>query len=367
MGEGRKTLVFPQGQVRTPAFLPDATLGVVRSLDSLDLEKCGVEAVVMNTFHLMQRPGSSTIRALGGLRRMSGWQRPIVTDSGGFQAYSLIRENARFGSISDRGISFQPEASSRKFHLTPEKTVQLQIGYGSNIVICLDDCTHPDDSLEVQKLSVERTIKWGRRSKDAFRQVVEQKHPEGHERPLLFAVIQGGNSFELRKRCAGELLEMGFDGFGFGGWPFDTQRNLLLDVIAYTRELIPAPYPMHALGIGHPVNIAATFEAGYDIFDSALPTRDARNGRLYGLGDGLSAFPDDLGGDWFSHVYINDKKWIKADSPVMASCDCYTCASFSAGYLHHLFKIGDSLFFRLATIHNLRFITRLTGHLGAGR
>jgi len=367
MGEGRKTLVFPQGQVRTPAFLPDATFGVVRSLDGLDLEKCGVEAVVMNTFHLMQRPGSSTIKALGGLRRMSGWRRPIVTDSGGFQAYSLIRENARFGSISDRGISFQPEASSRKFHLTPEKTVQLQIGYGSNVVICLDDCTHPDDSLEVQKLSVERTIKWGRRSKDAFRQVVEQKHLAGQERPLLFAVIQGGNSFELRKRCAGELLDMGFDGFGFGGWPFDTQRNLLLDVIAYTRELIPASYPMHALGIGHPVNIAATFGAGYDIFDSALPTRDARSGRLYGLGDGLSAFPDDLGGDWFSHVYINDKKWIKADGPVMASCDCYTCAGYSAGYLHHLFKIGDSLFFRLATIHNLRFMTRLTEHLGAVR
>ncbi|HWP44700.1 MAG TPA: tRNA guanosine(34) transglycosylase Tgt [Blastocatellia bacterium] len=367
MGEDRKTLVFREGQVRTPAFLPDATHGVVRSLDSLDLEKCGIEAVVMNIFHLMQRPGSSTIKALGGLRRMSGWRRPIVTDSGGFQAYSLIRENPRFGSISDRGISFQPEASNRKFHLTPEKSVQLQIGYGSNIVICLDDCPHPDDSLEVQKQSVERTIKWARRCKDAFEQAVEQKGLADQERPLLFAVIQGGSFVELRRRCASELLEMGFDGFGFGGWPFDSRKRLLLDVIAYTREIVPRAFPMHALGVGHPVNVAAAFSVGYDLFDSALPTRDARNGRLYSLSDGLDRFPDDFSGDWFSYVYISDKKWIKDDGPIFPDCDCYSCASYPAGYLHHLFKIGDSLFFRLATIHNLRFMTLLTGRLGCGR
>jgi queuine tRNA-ribosyltransferase len=367
MRDERKTLVFPEGQVQTPAFLPDATLGAVRSVDSLDLERCGIEAVVMNTFHLMQRPGSSTIKALGGLHRMSGWRRPIVTDSGGFQAYSLIRENPRFGAISDRGISFQPEASNRKFHLTPEKTVQLQIGYGSNIVICLDDCTHPDDSLDIQKLSVERTLKWGRRSKDAFRQVIEQKGLSAGERPLLFAVIQGGSSLELRKRCASELLDMGFDGYGFGGWPFDSQRNLLLDVIAYARELIPKEFPMHALGLGHPLNVVSACGLGYDLFDSALPTRDARNGRLYGLVEGLASFPYDFAGDWFSYTYINDKKWIKEVGPVLDSCDCYSCERYSTGYLHHLFKIGDSLFLRLATIHNLRFMTRLTGHLVEGR
>src|SRR5579863_1585458 len=138
----RSSLQLPCGEVQLPAFLPDATLGVVRSVDSSDLERCGIQAVVMNTFHLMQRPGSSTISSLGGLHQMCGWRRPIITDSGGFQAYSLIRQNARYGSLSDRGITFQPDGSARKFHLTPEKSVQLQLSYGADLVICLDDCTH---------------------------------------------------------------------------------------------------------------------------------------------------------------------------------------------------------------------------------
>src|SRR5574340_668798 len=162
------TLQLPHGHLRLPAFLPDATLGVVRSVDSVDLERCGIEAVVMNTFHLMQRPGSSTINALGGLHAMSGWPHPIITDSGGFQAYSLIRQNAKYGNINDRGITFQPENSERKFHLTPEKSIQLQISYGADIVICLDDCTHVDDSFEVQQESVRRTIEWAGHCKREF-------------------------------------------------------------------------------------------------------------------------------------------------------------------------------------------------------
>src|SRR5438067_5343240 len=139
MNEYRNTLHLPHGQLSLPAFLPDATLGVVRNVDSIDLEQCGIEAVVMNTFHLMQRPGSSTITALGGLHRMSGWPRPIITDSGGFQAYSLIRQNPKYGSMNDKGITFQPEGSDRKFQLTPEKSVQLQVSYGADIDICFDE------------------------------------------------------------------------------------------------------------------------------------------------------------------------------------------------------------------------------------
>jgi queuine tRNA-ribosyltransferase len=360
-------LSFAHGSVRTPSFLPDATLGVVRSVDSLDLEACGIQALVMNTFHLMQRPGSSTVRALGGLHRMSGWGGPIVTDSGGFQAYSLIRENAKFGSIGDRGISFQPEASPRKFQLTPEKTVQLQVSYGSDVVICLDDCTHPDDPVEVQRTSVERTILWARRCKETFDRLIEQKGRGEGARPLLFGVIQGGNFQDLRRRCADELLALGFDGFGFGGWPLDAERNLLADALGYTRELVPRSLPMHALGVGHPLNVVAGFDLGYDLFDSALPTRDARHGRLYSLADGVSSFPEEFDGDWFSYLYAADKKHVKTDAPVFPSCDCHSCARYTTGYLHHLFKIKDSLFFRLATVHNLRFMTLLTERLGAGR
>jgi queuine tRNA-ribosyltransferase len=346
-------LQLPRQRLRLPVFMPDATLGVVRSLDSTDLLQCGIQAVVMNTFHLMQRPGSSTIQALGGLHKMSAWPQPIMTDSGGFQAYSLIQQNASFGSMSADGITFKPEASERKFHLTPEKTIQLQLSFGADIVVCLDECTHVDAPLEAQKRSLERTIAWARRGKDEFQRLMRQKKLSQDQQPLLFAVIQGGGHFELRRRCAEALLEIGFDGFGYGGWPLDKQGNLLLDLITYTRELVPRDFPMHALGVGHPDSVVACYRIGYDMFDSALPTRDARNGRLY------TFETDALHNQCVAYVYANDKKHIKSAAPISRSCDCLACAIYSLGYLHHLFKINESLFFRLATLHNLRFMVQL--------
>jgi queuine tRNA-ribosyltransferase len=360
---GERFLRLPHHQLRLPTFTPDATFGVVRSVDSLDVEQCGMDAVVMNTFHLMQRPGSSTVRALGGLHRMAGWHKPIITDSGGFQAYSLIRENPKFGQITDKGIIFKPERADRKYYLTPEKTVQLQLSYLSDIVICLDDCTHVDDSLEVQQVSVERTIDWARRCKMEFERILDQKRLTEEQRPLLFAVIQGGRSQELRKRCAGELLEIGFDGYGYGGWPLDREGKLLTDIIAYTRELVPPSFPLHALGVGHPVSIVECVRYGYDIFDSALPTRDARHGRLYAFTSKSGQPFEQFREGWFSYVYINDKKHIKSDKPVYQGCDCLSCSRYSLGYLHHLFKIDDGLFLRLATIHNLRFMATLMAQL----
>src|SRR5579859_976519 len=361
----RTSLSLPHGAVRLPAFLPDATLGVVRGVDSADLERCGIEAVVMNSFHLMQRPGSSTVQALGGLHQMSGWRRPIITDSGGFQAYSLIRQNPKYGSLNDRGITFQPDGAARKFHFSPEKSVQLQLSYGADVVICLDDCTHVDDALAEQQASVQRTINWARRCKQEFARLMEQKRLPPERRPLLFGVIQGGGSCELRKRCAGELLEMGFDGFGFGGWPLDDKGNLLSDILAYTRELVPPALPMHALGVGHPANVVESFGLGYDLFDSAMPTRDARHGRLYVFTGETIGPTQGAEGKWFSYLYINDEQHIKSDQPIGPLCDCLCCSRYSRGYLHHLFKIGDSLFIRLATMHNLRCMAHLMERLGA--
>src|SRR5512135_1579420 len=168
-------LDLPHGRLVFPVYLPDATYGMVRAVDATDLVACHIQAVVMNTFHLMQRPGSSTIQALGGLHRMSGWQRPIITDSGGFQAYSLIRQNPKFGSLGPQGLTFQPEGAPRKYQLTPEKSVQLQIGYGSDVVICLDDCTHVDASRAEQEKSVQRTVEWARRGKAEFERLLKQK------------------------------------------------------------------------------------------------------------------------------------------------------------------------------------------------
>lgn len=352
-------LSLQSGNLTLPVFLPDATFGVVRAVDSNDLDECGVKAVVMNTFHLMQKPGSSTIQSLGGLHRMSGWEKPIITDSGGFQAYSLIHQNPRNGSLSDQGILFKPEGSQRKFQLTPEKTIQLQIAYDADIVICLDDCTHVGADLAVQRISVKRTIDWARRCKKEYQRILDGKKPANAPPPRIFAVIQGGGIEALRRECADALLEIGFDGYGFGGWPLDGKGNLLEDILAYTRSLVPPEYPMHALGVGHPENVLACHRLGYDLFDSAMPTRDARHSRLYAFtSDGMDENAG-LHGDWVKYVYIEDDKHIKSDKSISPHCDCPVCSKYSLGYLHHLYKLGDHLYFRLATMHNLRFMTQL--------
>lgn len=355
-----KSLQLVHGSLNLPVYLPDATFGVVRAVDAEDLLDSRVEALVMNTFHLMQRPGSSTVQALGGLHKMSGFSLPIVTDSGGFQAYSLIHQNPQYGSLNDKGLTFKPEGAKRPFQLSPEKSVQLQIAYGSDIVICLDDCTHVDAPHDEQRLSIERTIAWANRGKETFKRLMEQKSLPEDLQPKMFAVIQGGGSRDLRRRCAEALLQTGFDGFGFGGWPLDAQGNLLEDILGYTRELVPPEYPMHALGVGHPYNVSACYRLGYSIFDSAMPTRDARHGRLYTY---TESSLKSLAGSWLEYLYIQDERHIKADKPISPDCDCLCCRRYSLGYLRHLFKMNDSLYPRLATMHNLRFMTLLTERL----
>jgi len=344
--------------INLPVFLPDATFGVVRSVDSHDLQSVGIQALVMNTFHLMQKPGSTTINALGGLHEMYDWKRPIITDSGGFQAYSLIRQNSKFGSLSEKGILFKPEGSERRLILTPEKSVQLQINFNTDVIICLDDCTHVDASYDEQAMSVERTINWAKRCKQEYLRQLNTRKSFSNERPLIFAVVQGGGYPELRKQCAEALLQIGFDGFGFGGWPLDSDSNLLGSILEYTRQIIPKNYVLHALGIGHPSNLVKCYKLGYDIFDCAMPTRDARHGRLYTLVDPKNISADS--NDWFKYLYINDERNVKSNRPISEFCDCPCCRRYSLGYLHHLHKLNDCLYLRLATLHNLRFMTQLT-------
>ena len=353
-------LQFPHGQIQLPAFLPDGTQGVVRAVDAQDLQAVGIQAVQMNVYHLMQRPGSSTIQALGGLHQMSGWPGPIFTDSGGFQVYSLIRQNPKSGSITNKGATFRLDNSSRKINFTPEKSIQLQLSYGSDVVICLDDCTHVDDPLQVQAESVQRTVAWAKRCKAEFDRLLDEKKIAEGDRPFLVAVIQGGGSHDLRQQCAEQLLEIGFDGYGYGGWPLDAEGNLLSDMLATVRQLVPHQFPVHALGVGHPPNIHACVQMGYELFDSTMPTRDARHGRLY-------AFTADptlpLRGDWFSYLYPADKKHIKANQPISPHCDCPTCTHYTLGYLHHLHQVNDNLYPRLATLHNLRFMMQLMANM----
>jgi queuine tRNA-ribosyltransferase len=356
-------LELAHGKLPLPAFLPDATRGFVRAVDAGDLEACGVEALMMNTFHLMQRPGSSTVAALGGLHALSGWARPIFTDSGGFQAWSVLRQDPRAGRVDDEGFTWR-RPSGRRFRLSPEKSVQLQLRYGADVVICLDDCTHPDDPEERQVLAVERTVAWAARSKRCF-EAWQGRRDAGPTRPLLFAVVQGGVSRELRARCTEALLELGFDGLGFGGWPLDRQGRLLVEPLARLREAVPAALPLHALGVGHPESVAACAALGYGLFDSALPTRDARRGRLFAFRADPAQLDPAAGPGWLETCYVGDARHTKARDPLSPWCDAPCCRRYALGYLHHLHAQDDPLFARLATLHNLRFVVRLVEALRA--
>jgi queuine tRNA-ribosyltransferase len=340
------------GPLLPPAFLPDATRGVVRGLTAGDLSACGVRAVVMNVFHLMRNPGVTAVEALGGLHAMSGWSGPIVTDSGGFQAFSLIRQDPRKGRIDDKGILYRPDEGGKKVQLSPEKSVELQLRLGADVVICLDDCTHVDDPLEAQEVSVRRTIDWARRGKTAFEAFLGRRKPASGARPLLFAVIQGGGSEALRKSCAEGLLEIGFDGFGYGGWPLGRDGAFLEDLFTLVRELVPPSLPLFALGVGHPDNVTRCASMGYDLFDSSMPSKDARHGRLY--------LPAEEG-KTVSFLYVGDDGHRRDGNPISEDCDCLACATLSRGYLNHLYRVRDPLYVRLSTMHNLAFMARILG------
>jgi len=368
----------PHGDVALPAFFPDATRAAVRSLDASDLEACGVPGLVVCAFHLARRPGSKAIAAMGGIHRLMGWQRLIISDSGGFQVFSLIRQNPGLGTLTKREAIFRLAEGGKAERLSPEKSIQIQLRLGADILVCLDDCTHPDAPREEQAAAVARTIAWAERCKAEFERGLPRmpgkdrlkaglqtgdervgspafrRSPPETARPLLFAVIQGGADPELRRLCAKELTAIGFDGYAYGGWPFDSQGRLMADILALTADLMPSDKPRYALGIGNPSALIACARMGYGLFDCALPTRDARRGRLYILrGDGLD----------YSRLYIRDAVHRRDPAPLSDTCDCLCCRDYSRAYLHHLFATHDALAWRLATIHNLRFYATLTARL----
>lgn len=347
---------LPGGVTAAPIFIPEATYGAVRGVGGDELAHAGVRIVMGNAFHLMRKPGITRVNALGGLKAMMGWSGLLMTDSGGYQAYSLIRKGSKFGHISRDGLTFRPEGGDRDIKLTAERAIINQLRLGADILFCLDDCTHADDPLEQQQLSVERTMRWAADCKKAFRSALGRR-ADDPDRPRLYGVVQGGRDETLRRRCAEALLEIGFDGYGFGGWPLDGERKLLADVFALVRDLVPCKFPLHALGIGHPASIVQCARMGYQLFDSSLPTRDARRGRLYRF---TQAMPSLEGEDWFDYVYIQDEIHARSKAPVSEDCPCVSCRSYSRGYLNHLADREEPLFWRLATLHNLTFMRQLT-------
>lgn len=351
-----KTLNTNHGPLKSPVFLPDATRGVVRAIDTADLENCKIEGLVVNTLHLSSKPGVSTIAVHDGIHKFMDWRKPVISDSGGFQVFSMITES-KMGTISPKGFTYQLAKGEKKRKLTPEKCIQLQFQIGTDIIYCLDYCTHPDMDTTVQKNSVDYTIKWAKKCKAEYNRLIDQRKAN-HPAPLLFAVIQGGNNAELRRKCAEELLSIGFDGFGFGGWPI-ADNGGLVEMVHYVSELIPDSFPKHALGVGKPENLVRAFYAGYNIFDCVIPTRDARHKRLYAFVDKSVEQSKNLNWDFYENIYIQDEKYIKDNRPIDELCDCLTNERYSRSYLNHLFKINDHLAYRLATIHNLRFYSKL--------
>lgn len=345
-------LDLPSGYVELPAFFPDGTSGVVRSLDKTDLLGANIQGIVMNTLHLMRKPGVSVIKELGGLHRFASWDRVILTDSGGFQVFSMLRENSKYGTINEKGIIFRP-SPGEKIELTPERCIQVQYLCGSDIFMSLDYCTHPDDPYQTNKESVEITIGWALRCKKEYERLLETY--SGDKRPLIFGIIQGGKDRELRKICADSLIEIGFDGYGFGGWPVDKDGNLLIDILEYTASLMPDNLPKYAMGIGKPENIVICADLGYNLFDCVIPTREARHGKLYVF----NPETDLKEKKFYSNIFIREERYTRDERPISEDCKCYTCRNFSRGYLHHLFELEDCLAFRLATIHNLYFYSEL--------
>ncbi|HXI17361.1 MAG TPA: tRNA guanosine(34) transglycosylase Tgt, partial [Chloroflexota bacterium] len=255
-------------------------------------------------------------------------------------------------------VIFKEPTTGEKVLLTPEKCIQIQFQLGSDIVMCLDDCTSAEDAVSEQERSVERTVRWAKRCRTEFDKLVSGRNAAG-KRPLLFGVVQGGASETLRRQCATDLAEIGFDGFGYGGWPIAPDGSLLSDMMGLVAEVTPAGAALHALGVGRPDHVVRAFALGYTIFDCALPTRDARHHRLYAFLPGKHGGPFQADTKFYEAVYILDQTHANDFGPVDAMCDAPCCTRYSKAYLRHLFKIEDAAALRLASMHNLRFYTRL--------
>ena len=330
------------GIVHFPAFFPDATCGFVKSVSSADLRNAKVDGVVVNIYHLMKNNLIEEIAGKGGIHKHMNFNKPIISDSGGFQVMSLIHRHPELGKIEDEKITFMLD--KKRVVLTPETCIQLQLKIKSDIVMCLDDCTEASISQKEQKKSVERTISWARRCKQEFERLTKNMN----NKPLIFAIAQGGENKRLRKYCADKLLEIGFDGYSFGGWPVKKGR-LLNKTLKYVSSIIPEGKPRYAMGIGKPQDIIDAVKFGYDMFDCVIPTRDARHKRLF-ICKGKSQIKQN------KIISINiRKKYFN----MKADCDCHFCRNYSIKGLHAFFKSDRKKAERLATIHNLRLYSRM--------
>lgn len=346
--------------IKLPTFFPDATRGVIKSIDSLDLTLSGIEGIIVNTYHLYNTPGIDILKKAGGIKNFMNFNGTVISDSGGFQILSLVYQNSKLGKIEDSGVTFfqiSKGGDKKTVFMSPEKCIETQFDIGSDILITLDDCPPRwKESKKDIKSHINRTIMWAKRCKDEYLRQIKLRKLKN--KPLLFAVIQGGEYKDLRKYCAEQLIKIGFDGYCFGGWPMKENGEFNIEILSYTAKLMPQGAFKYALGVGYPASIIQCAKSGYNIFDCVLPTRDARHKRLYLFKknpDKVNILNDT---DLFEFILINKEKYKDDFSPISNFCDCFTCKNYSKAYLHHLFSIEDTLAYRLATIHNLRVYSK---------
>tara|TARA_A100001234_G_scaffold208857_1_gene207228 strand:+ start:818 stop:1942 length:1125 start_codon:yes stop_codon:yes gene_type:complete len=334
-GEARRGEVKTfHGIFQTPAFMPVGTYGAVKSLSPKILESLNAEIILSNTYHLMERPGVDIIKAHGGLHQFMSWNKPILTDSGGYQVFSLAKNR----KITEEGVEFNSSLNGNKLTLTPEICMDLQTGYGIDIAMVLDECTpYPATNIEAEE-SMNLSLRWAQRSRDAFKS----------NKASLFGIIQGGVFEELREKSLEELLKIEFEGYALGGLSVGEPKEDLYRIVKHIAPKMPENKPRYLMGVGTPLDIVKSVESGIDMFDCVIPTRHARNGYLY-TSKGV--------------IKIRNSQHRESLKPLDDSCDCYTCKNFSRSYLHHLDKTKEMLGSTLQTIHNLTFYINLMRNL----
>ncbi len=318
------------GIVPTPVFLPVGSQGTVKTLTPEEVKDIGMAMVLANTYHLYLRPGISVIEKLGGLHKFMAWDGAILTDSGGYQVFSL----ASLRQVSDEGVIFRSHIDGSQHLITPELVIQFQEALGADIIMALDECPACDDSFEKVQRAMERTHQWAERCQKA------QKRSD----QALYAIVQGGVFPQLRRRSAEYLTSLGFSGYAIGGLSLGETKRVTLTMTEETVTFLPEDKPRYLMGVGSPEDLLEGIARGIDIFDSALPTRIARNGAFF---------------TWQGRHNIQNAAYSQMEQPIDPDCDCYTCRTFSAAYLHHLFSCQELLGYKLATIHNLSFIASL--------
>ena len=328
-GDARRgRLELAHGVVETPVFMPVGTYGTVKAMSPAELEEIGARIVLGNTFHLWLRPGLDVIAAHDGLHRFMGWNRPILTDSGGFQVFSL----GPLRRVEENGVAFSSPVNGDRLFLTPELSMQIQRVLASDVVMIFDECTPYPATRDEAATSMELSLRWARRSRDEFDRL---ENPNA-----LFGIVQGGMYDDLRDASLGALVDIGFDGYAIGGLSVGEPKEEMLRVLSRTAPRMPADRPRYLMGVGTPEDLVAGVAAGIDMFDCVLPTRNARNGQLF-TRDG--------------RLNIRNARYAEDPRPLDPTCSCYTCRHFSRAYLRHLFLSGEITAHTLNTLHNVHF------------